>query len=237
MLVTLKNEVIFKNKEEFEITRTNEELEKIEKVWNEFIDGKNNLFNGDIYTVTNIKEENEQYELEIAKTKFADLVYAKQTKAFKVYSLFSSILFKTKDNYYVIVKDNQNRLNLFGGMASNEDFFDNNFNPKACLEREVKEELGLSLTDQNIVSSCHASFIKIPDKEEYMCPTGIVYTAQLNLTKDELNEYFGNKKEKVDDEIKNILFYTNDNYLEMYNENDIREYIIEAIKIIESKKD
>lgn len=236
MLVTLRNKVIFKNKESFEIKRTEDELKQIEEVWNKFIIGKNNIFNGDIYAVTNIKQENDQYELEIGKTKFADLIYAKETNKFKVYSLFSSILFKTKDNYYVVVKDSRNRLNLFGGMASDKDFIENTFNPELCLSREVKEELGISLDDKTIVSSLKASFVKIPDSEEAMYPTGIVYTAKLNLTKEELTEYFGNKKEKLDNEIKNILFYTNDNYLEMYNENDIREYIIEAIKIIEEEK-
>ncbi len=233
MLVKV-NKVIFKNKEPLEIAKTKEQEEKINNLWNKFSSSKTDVFNGDIYAVTSIKSTNNNYELEIGKAKFADLVYAKQTNDLTIYSLFTSCLFKTKDNYYVITKDKNDRLNLLGGMASTDDFIDSEFRPEICLEREVKEELGLSLKDKKQVSSYQQAFIKMPSTDEKMYPTGVVYTGILNLTKDELEEYFITHKNNLDHEIKELLFYTKDNFLDIYKEKDIREYIVEAIKLLEN---
>lgn len=232
MLVKI-NKVIFKNKEPIEIEKTKEQEEKITDTWNKFIVGKTDVFNGDIYAVTNIKNNDNYYELEIGKAKFADLIYAKLNNDLTIYSLFTSCLFKTKDNYYVVTKDKRDRLNLLGGMASTDDFVNNIFTPEICLERETKEELGLSINDKSQVSSYHPTFVKIPSTTEKMYPTGVVYTGILNFTKEELEKYFIDHKNNFDNEIKELLFYTKDNYLDIYKEKDIREYIVEAIKLLE----
>ena len=48
----------------------------------------------------------------------------------------------TKDNKYVIIKNNHNCINLIGGMADKMDFIKNQFSPDLCIKREISEEIG-----------------------------------------------------------------------------------------------
>ena len=234
MIVKLKNEVIFKNKNPLEIQKSKTLQEKIISTWQQLCSNNDNVFNGDIYTVTNIITTKDRYELELGKAKFADLVYAKNNSDLKIYSLFTAALFKTKDDYYIVAKDNTKRLNLFGGMASDNDFENNIFIPYLCLKRELKEELGISIDDKNIINSYYPKFLKIPNKDENMFPVGIIYIVNLNYTKEEFINYFNKYKNSFDKEIIEILFYTKNNYLDIYKEENIREYIVEVIKLLET---
>ena len=233
MLVKINN-VTFKNKNPFEIEKTKVQEEKINNLWTEFSKDKTDVFNGDIYTVTNISNIENDYTLEIGKAKFADLIYSKKTNDLTIYSLFVSCLFKTKDNYYLVLRDKNNRPNLLGGMASSSDFINNEFIPRICLEREAKEELAISINDLNQVASFEQTFLKVPSTEEKMYPTGVVYIGKLTLTKDELIEHFNTHKNNLDNEIIDILFYTKDNYLDILKEENTREYIVEAINFFEN---
>ena len=181
--------------------------------------------------ISNIEND---YILEIGKAKFADLIYSKKTNDLTIYSLFVSCLFKTKDNYYLVLRDKNNRPNLLGGMASSSDFVNNEFIPEACLEREAKEELAISINDLNQVASYKQAFLKVPSTDEKMYPTGVVYIGELNLTKNELIEHFNTHKNELDHEIINLLFYTKDNYLDILKEENTREYIVEAINFLEN---
>lgn len=232
MLIKIESEVKFKNKVPFQTEKTKKQEEQIEKNWKQFIVGKTNFFNGEIYAITDIIKNNERYTLEIASAKFADLVYAKQTHELTINSLFSSVLLKTQDDHYVLVRDQNARINLFGGMASSEDFINNNYNPTNCLIREVKEELGIDINNKDFVINYYPAYLKIPvNTTEPVYPTGVVYIANLKLTKQELEKYFQVTKENFDHEITDLLFVTKDNYHELPNCNDSRSYIIEAIKL------
>ena len=233
MLVKINN-VTFKNKVPFEIEKTKDQEEKIKVIWEEFSKNKTDVFNGDIYAVTNISNIENNYTLEIGKAKFADLVYSKETNDLTIYSLFTSCLFKTRDNYFLVLKDKNNRPNLLGGMASSCDFINDEFIPKLCLEREAKEELAISINDLNQVISYKKAFLKIPSTNEQMYPTGVIYVGLLNFTKEELKKYFITHKNDIDHEIIDLLFYTKDNYLDILKEENTREYIVEAIKLLEN---
>lgn len=237
MLIRIKTYPKFKNKVPFQIQNPPILQEKIDNVWNDFIKDKQDFFNGDIFIVTDIINNNDKYTLEIAKTKYADLVYSRKTQALTRRSLFSAILLETKDNYYVIVKDRRNKLNLLGGLASDEDFTNNNYNPTLCLKRELKEEINLDLEDKNIILDYAPIFLKIPVNEKAaMYTIGIIYTATLNYTKDELNNYFNNNKNNFDNEINELLYCTKNNYKEIKDFVDTRKYIFEALEILLEEK-
>lgn len=178
---------------------------RIKDNWNSFIKNNDNYFDGEIYIVSSIKEENEILHLEVSKGKYSYLVYAKDHKELTVFTLFSSILFKTKDDYYLFIKNNHDRLNIIGGLASSEDFDNNTYNPTKCLKREVLEELGVSLDDKSIVSNYKMRFMSLPEKKDNIYPTGIVFTGDLVVTKEELKAYF--KNNIFDGEIKELVFY------------------------------
>lgn len=231
MIIKINKEPIFKLKEPLEVEKTKEEKQKIEITWNSFIKNNKGYFDGDIYVVTKVEKDNEQYILELGKTKFKDLVYAKVNKDYEIHSLFSGIILKTKDDYFLLIKNKQKTINTIGGMASNEDFLSDKFSHKKCLERELKEELGLSLDNKEDILNYKLSYIRL-SYDEKVYPYGLIYTGILNYTKDELLKYFISNKSKLDNEIEELLFYTKDTYKELYNVENKKEYLIEVIENI-----
>ena len=201
MLVEIKK-MKFKTKNPIEINISKLTKDKIKECWNSFIKNKNNYWDGDIFCVTDI--DLKEGSIEIGKTKYSSLVYAKMAKDLTIRSLFASILLMTKDNKYVIIKNNHNCINLIGGMADKMDFINNQFFPDLCIKREVLEETGIDLTNPKQVINYQIKYLKIPENGENYYPIGILYIGKLNFTSDEFKEYMNNKKH--DNEISEIYY-------------------------------
>ena len=182
MIDKIYKKIIFNVKDPVEIEISDELKKQVEDNWNNFVQEKNGYFNGDIFVITN-KKENEDIVYEVGKAKYADLVYAKSHKDLTILSLFASILFKTKDDYYVFIRNSHDRVNVIGGLASEEDFENGFFIPEKCLEREVKEEINLNINNKNDVIDYKMKFITGPSNNENVFPLGIVFTGILNYTK------------------------------------------------------
>lgn len=234
MIVPIDKKLTFINKKPIEVYKDLSLEKRIQENWNAFLQENDGYFNGDIYVVTDLNETHEEYILEIGKAKYADLIYAKKNIDLSILSLFVSIALKTKDNYCVLIKNNHDMINTIGGFASNEDFINEIFSPEICLEREVKEEIGLNINNKNDIIEYHRKYLKIPAKKENMYPCGIVFTGLLNYTKTELEEYFNKQKENFDNEIKELLFYTKDNYLDLNKIENKASYLVELIETIEN---
>lgn len=210
MLIEIeKMEFITKNPIEIHIS--NLIKDKIKECWNSFIKNKENYWDGDIFCVTDI--DLKEGIIEIGKTKYSSLVYAKMNKDLKIRSLFASILLMTKDNKYVIIKNNHNCINLIGGMADKMDFINNQFSPDLCIKREISEEIGIDLTNPKQVLNYHMKYLKIPKNGENYYPIGILYIGELNFTSDEFKEYMNNKKH--DNEITEIYYYNKEKCLNL----------------------
>ena len=210
MLIEIKK-MEFKTKNPIEINISNLVQDKIKECWNSFIKSKKNYWDGDIFCVTNI--DIKKGIIEIGKTKYSSLVYAKMNKDLTIRSLFASILLMTKDNKYVIIKNNHNCINLIGGMADKMDFKDNQFSPDLCIKREVLEETGIDLTNPKQVLNYSIKYLKIPENSENYYPIGILYIGKLNFTSGEFKEYMNNKKH--DNEIAEIYYYNKEECLNL----------------------
>ena len=217
MVSKINKKITFRIKEPAKIKRNIELENNIKHNWSEFIKGKSNYFNGDIFVIGNKIETDNVYIYEVNKAKYADLVYAKTHSELTILSLFAAILFKTKDNYYVFIQNNHDVVNIIGGLASIEDFIDGLFKPEVCLSREVTEEIGLDINNKNDVLDYNIAYLTSPSNNENVFPFGIVFTGTLNYTKEELIEYYLNNNEKFDNEIKKLLFYNSSNYFELNN--------------------
>ena len=193
-------------------------IDKIKKSWDEFIIDKdpNDFFDGDIYCVTDIDDS--VPSINISKTKFSALFYAKKTNEIIVRSLFSAGYIKTIDNYICIIINNRGgKLNLIGGMADSREINDNKFDYKRCLIREFMEELGFNLTnDSNFEVTL--KYLKYPYKSELNkahYPVGTIYEIKTNYTKEQLIDMFN--KNEHDREVKELKFYNNDNYKDIFS--------------------
>ena len=170
-----------------EVTR-----KSIKEVWNDFIKDKdsNDYYDGDIYCVTNINLEN--LSMNVSKTKFSSLVYAKMTNNLIIRSLFSAGYIRTIDNYICIILNKRNILNTIGGMADNIDFKDDQFDYEGCLIREVEEELGINLMNNNDFEVI-LKYLKYPSEvelNESYYPVGALYEIKTKYTKEKLIDLY-----------------------------------------------
>ncbi len=207
---------------------------EVEKVWIEFSKDKSpsDFYDGDIYCVTDIDDK--VPSINILKTKYSYLVYAKVTNRLIVRSLFSAGYIRTIDNYVCIILNNRDRLNTIGGMASNQDIKDGRFDYDGCLVREVREELGINLSnDYNF--EIILKYLKYPARGELnipFYPVWTLYEIKTNYKKEELIDAFD--KNGHDSEIKELRSYNKDNYKEIYSYKNKTEYLDELfIKLFE----
>lgn len=227
MLVKLSGTITFKNSTPKELIIPRTVKKKVESCWKEFIKDKTDYWDGEIFIVNEIDLNNQV--LEIGVTKFSNLIYAKKNPDLTIHSLFVSILFKTKDNKYLVIKNNHDKINLIGGMADSEDFEDNIFIPERCIEREVLEEIGINLKDKNLVISYSLKYLKISTHNENYYPVGLLYLGYLNFTSTDFANYMNNNV--FDGEIRECYFFTTEECLNLkLTDNDI-SYLKEFVKL------
>ena len=204
----------------------------IKEVWNDFIKDKdsNDYYDGDIFCVTDINQEN--LYVNISKTKFSSLIYAKNTNNLIIRSLFSAGYIRTIDNYICIILNKRNKLNTIGGMADNKDIKNNQFDSEECLIREVNEELGINLRNNNDFEVI-LKYLKYPSEgelNESYYPVGTLYEIKTKYTKDELINIYKNSIH--DSEIKELKFYDKYNYKEVYSYDNKEDYLDELFKLL-----
>ena len=228
MLIKANKNISFTKEEPFQLSIEKSLKEKINKYWEEFLKDEKGYWDGDILIVTDY--DLEKYKFKISKCKYSEFLYAKTYKEFVVRVLFTSILFKTLDNKYVVIKNNHNLLNIIGGIADLNDFKDEVFIPEFCLKRETLEELGIDIDDKRFVLNYQFKYIKIPELKKSNYTMGIVYTGLINLTSFELLEYI--KNSKVDEEIKELYFLTGEDILNLkLNDKAIIPFLKELIEL------
>lgn len=207
----------------------------IEENWNEFIKDKNpgDFFDGDIYCVTEIHDS--ESTLKISKTKYSSMIYALFTKKMIIRSLFSASYIKTIDNYVCIILNKRDQLNTIGGMASNEDIIDNKFDYTKCLIREFNEELGIDLNnnDEFMIDLKYLKYPSGDDMEKSYYPVGTLFEINTNHTKNELIQIFNNTIHE--NEVKELKFYNQDNFDDVFSYDKKVEYIDELFTLIFKK--
>lgn len=227
MIINLKNNLNFKMRKPVELDISNIMKEKIDRCWKEFIKEKENYWNGDIFVVTNL-DLNENI-IEISKTQYSSLVYAKHNKDLILKPLFAGILLKTKDNKYIIIKNNHNNINIIGGMADASDFLNSNFSPDSCIQREVLEEIGIDINNKSQMLDYHMKYLKIQTNSENYYTIGILYTGILNFTSQEFKKYVNSNN--FEGEIKEYYFYSAEECLKLKLTNSDISYLKELITI------
>lgn len=230
MLVKISDNFLIKKHDTFKLDINSDVRKKVEENWKDFIKNREKYYNSDIITVSDIDMDNNI--LSVKKAKFADLVYCKNNKDLTIRSLFSAILLKTLDGYYIIVETTyDDRLNLIGGMADLADFDGEYLNYQKCIEREMKEEMGLDLNNKNDILSFELKYLKIPKDNENFYPCGVCYTGTLNFTAEHFKDYFRKNKNKFDNEVKDVLCLTDEECLNLEFCDESRTYIGEFLEL------
>ena len=207
---------------------------EIDAVWEKFLKDykKYDFFDGDIYCVTDIDDMIPL--INIKKTKYSYLIYAKVTGNIMVRSLFSAGYIKTSDNYIGIILNYRDELNAIGGMASNEDIIDNKYDYTKCFIREFKEELGIDLNNNNNKDfKINLQYLKYPsinEMNESFYTVGTLFEVNTNYTSKDLIDIFN--RSEHENEVKELKFYNQDNYMDIYSYDNKADYFEELFNIL-----
>ncbi|AUD63495.1 hypothetical protein BK010_07750 [Tenericutes bacterium MO-XQ] len=211
--------------------------------WSTYITDNPQSFNGDLYTIEDIKYINDKLVFEVYKTKYSHFIYTKNLN-FKgenlCRSIASSVLITTSDDYLVFGKMSlnttfKNIIKLIGGAFSNEDMKQNKENARNCALRELKEEVGLDynsykgqLSDYLIATRHNLSFINF------------IFLLKSKLTKSEITNLFETYKTRLINrgdysELNSLVFVKNNkkdiiNFLDN-TENRLISYLKEVMLV------
>lgn len=206
--------------------------EKINNNWKELLNKSELFHESDILIVTNLKNKENDFEIEIKESKFSHYMYAKITEEINIQTLFSGAYILTSDGYvvcnvskYYIDNKLEEVINLVGGMSDEKDIENNEYSCERNLKREFKEELGINIEDPKF--TIKLKYLKYPsgteDKTAY--PIGTIFEVKTEYTKDEIEEQF--KTNTHDNETSRLIFFNKDNYKGIYNYKQKKQYIPE----------
>lgn len=209
--------------------------EQIIEEWNKIKKEHSFLHENQILIVTNFINKDDNYTIELKETSFSNYMYAKKNGDIR--ALFSGAYILTSDQYMVCVLNHYyenelkfEMLNLVGGMADAVDIVDNEYQSDKCLKREMKEELGFDLDDENW--HIQLKYLKYPSQLESPVnyAIGTIYEIKTSYTKEQLIKMFNENRH--DFEVKELIFFSKDNYKEIYNYEQKKQYMPELFELI-----
>lgn len=200
---------------------------EIERCWNEAILSGKKYTNGDLFTISSIANEGNLLNLYLYLTTYDHYIYSVKknfTGNYICRSLAANILFLTSDNYYVLAVMSgktslPNKIKFIGGAFSKDDIKSGKIDAFTCIDREVQEEIGLSISNKNIITNVCPKYIVTRKNFSFI---NILFMSELNISRNELTALFKEYKENsaLDDfELSDIYFLHNDN-------NDIKNFIV-----------
>lgn len=210
--------------------------DRVEKCFQEFISERKSkqdtasYWDGEMLSVMHYDKD--KNVLEVAEAKYSLLVYSRTHKDLDVRSLFVSALFQTLDGYYVIMKSNHQKYNIFGGMVDIVDLDGDTFYPDVTLSRELMEEFRLDLYDKQQIKSFELAYFKTPNPGWNY---GVFYTGVLNFTSQEFMQYFDRMQDEIDHEVVELLLMKNDELDKLDLSDDDISYLREYLDLQKSK--
>lgn len=208
---------------------------RIIEEWNKIKREHNLLKENQILNVSNLVADKDNYIIELNETTFSNYMYAKKNGDIR--ALFSGAYILTSDQYIVCVLNHYyenelefETLNLVGGMADAKDIVDGEYQSEKCLKREIREELGFDVDDMNW--NIELKYLKYPSEKENPVnyAIGTIYEIKTKYTKDQLINMFN--KQFHDDEVKELVFFSKENYKDIYEYKHKKQYLPELFELI-----
>ncbi len=192
-----------------------------EKINNHFENIKNsgaNVWNGEVFCVTNYKVEDNYVEIVCKKSDYAHYLYEERIGCEKQYecrNLSGGCLIETIDGYYIIgeLDDNTsypNMLQIPGGNIDKTDIINEKIDIEKTIIRETKEEVNINLNDKNMMISNDINYLYI--SEEGIQPGAQIFSkSKIKMTADEFKKHFENynkflKENNLEIEFKKVYF-------------------------------
>ncbi len=250
MIIDVKNrnlKIIYDNK----IIELPENLkEKIDKNWKTAIKQTPELWNGDIFSVRLLTENETEIILDCSKTNYAHYLYDERIgcpKEYGNYGLSAGIFFETSDGYYVLGKLSKTTsfpegLTIQGGAVDKKDIIENGIvDIEATMRREAIEELNFDVKNKEQVENYELKYIS--PATDKIKTYEIIYKGILKLDSKDVRKHFENyykylKRNNLEMEYEEIILLKKETALdELKNmKNPKRKYVLDIIELDFSKK-
>lgn len=187
---------------------------KIKKYWEGKVNKNPKLFNGPIFNIKSISNNNHLINIDMNISNYAHYSYMLDNKIYDnniCKAIAVGGLIVTNDNTIVLGKMNDNTsfpniIQCIGGGIDKQDIIDGFIDPIQTLKREFKEEIGIDLENDEIEVS--RNYITT---RKFWSLFGICYIVNLNMDSQELyNSFEKFRSSSKQDEIKELVFIKND---------------------------
>lgn len=244
MLINVKNrkiKVLYDNK----ILDLPENLKKeINKNWEESIKQTPELWNGDIFCVKKLIENENEIIINCTKTNYAHYLYDERVgcpKEYGNYGLSSGMFFETSDGYYVLgalakTTSFPEGLTIQGGAVDKRDIRKNGIvDIEATMRREAIEEINFDIKNEKQVENYEIKYIS--PATDKIKTYEIICKGNLKLNSKEVRKHFEKyykylKENNLEMEYEDIVLLKKETALEELEKikNPKRKYILDIIK-------
>lgn len=141
--------------------------ESINLYWKSLIAGGKAYHRGEIFSIKEMVEMGNVLHVSLHKTDFAHFLFSRHCQipsSFKCRVIVANGLILTRDNFLILGQmnyqtANPGRIQFIAGGIDGEDINGDTVDIFASLIREAKEEVGIDLTDQNLVLKVEPRYI------------------------------------------------------------------------------
>lgn len=168
---------------------------RIDADWQERIAKNPKLKNGEVFSVSDIKQGASSMHIELAVTNYAHYLYGQQYQNLGEYTariIHPAAMVITTDNKLIFgaMGPHTSRPGLIqccGGGLDFSDIVDGKVQVEKCITRETKEELNIDPYNQDIVRRYQPAYLKTGGPTEKMT---VVYLLELKLSSVEFLQHF-----------------------------------------------
>lgn len=168
---------------------------KIDDYWEKRLEHNAKLRRGKIFCIRDIVYKSDEIIINLVDTDYAHYLYTLNNTIEKKYACrvcFAVGLIITSDDKYIIGQMNKEtatplRLQLPGGGLEERDIINGEIFLKDNLDRELKEEMGFSLNNNEIVSSSELKYIKQGGDGGFVA---FIYKIKITLSGEEYCSFF-----------------------------------------------
>jgi len=208
--------------------------DKMEEHWNSLLKKGDKFFRGDVFTITDISYCNESLSISVELTDYAHFLYTVHKGNFEEYDcrvINTSVLVETADGKFVIGLMNKDtfapqKLQFVGGGIDKDDINGEMLDLEHNIKKEIGEELGVDITDRNVVKSLSPYFFKEGGKSNFL---SAIFKLDLVINEAELMDKFqaynqGLISKGINPELSSLVLIKSDQAsVENFINNDLRQ--------------
>lgn len=193
---------------------------KVKSYWESLLKSGRKFFNGDVFTIYNIKVNNGIINIFVCLTDYAHFLYTIHKNTYENNDcrvIHTSVLIETIDNKFAIGEMNKDtafpfKLQFIGGGIDKGDIKGTTLDLEHNIKKEIFEELGIEIQNKSIVKSLNPCYLKSGGKRDFL---SAVFKLDLLIDEDELKEILNKHNENLAlknemQEIRSLVFLNTD---------------------------